>query len=272
MPRATVTKVAALSMVAAGSFLCTSVTWTSEASAQEIRRYGEQEGGDSSGASGGGTQQRQYYPGQPVPQSQNQGDQAQGNQQSQSPEGDGEGEGQEQAESYEIRMFDPGGGKMKTDDSSKMRPSSKPEALYQGIIPGTRDIVEHLKDAVRDNEQKQGPNLLTWIGFQADDNRSRVFIQTARQPSYQVERRKDGRRVVVLLQDTEITTENFRREIDASYFDRNVRYLEAKSVDDTTVEVRIDLRHGESPEVSTDNGYLYLDFDASIASDDGQTS
>jgi hypothetical protein len=271
MPRATVSKVAALSMFAAGSFLCTSVAWTSEASAQEIRRYGEQED-NSGGGSGGSTQQRQYYPGQPVPQSQNQGGQAQGNQQSQSSQGEGEGEGQEQAESYEIRMFDPGGGNQKKGDSSQKRPTGKPEALYQGIIPGTRDIVEHLKDAVRENNQKQGPNLLTWIGFQADDSRSRVFIQTARQPSYQVERRKDGRRVVVSLQDTEITTENFRREIDASYFDRNVRYVEARSVDDTTVEVRIDLRAGESPEVSTDKGYLYLDFDASIASDDGQTS
>jgi hypothetical protein len=270
MPRATVTKVAALSMFAAGSFLYASLAWTPEASAQEIRRYGEQEG-DSSGGSGG-SQQRPYYPGQPMPQTQNQGGQAQGNQQSQSAEGEGDGEGQQEAESYEIRMFNPGGGTQKKTKASEKRRSSKPEALYQGIIPGTRDIVEHLKDAIRENDQKQGPNLLTWIGFQADDNRSRVFIQTARQPSYQVERRKDGRRVVVILQDTEITTENFRREIDASYFDRNVRYLEAKSVDDTTVEVRIDLRNGESPKISTDEGYLYLDFDASIASDDGQTS
>ena len=269
MPRPTATKVATLSLLAAGSFVYASFATMPGASAQEIRRYGEDE--ESSGG-GGSSQQRPYYPGQPMPQQQTQGQQAPSGNQSQSgQESEGEGEGERGEESYEIRVFDPDARKSDRESSDKRR-SGEPDSLYQGIIPGSRDIVEHLKDSIRENSDKKGPNLLTWIGFQAEDKRSRVFIQTARQPSYQVDQRKDGRRVVVTLENTEITTENFRRQIDASYFNRNVQFVGATSVDDTTVEVRIDIKESESPKISTDNGYLYLDFDAAVPSKDGQTS
>lgn len=134
----------------------------------------------------------------------------------------------------------------------------KPEEMYRGVIPGTRDEVEHLEEARK--SATSSSNTLTWIGFQPREQSTRVFIQTARAPDYRVSR--DGTTVVLTLANTKLSARNFSRSIDTEFFDRNVRGIDSKQVNRTTVEVRIRLAKGEEPRVNATSSYVYVDFSA----------
>jgi len=232
--------------------------------AQTIRSYGDEGSGDSGG---GGQQQRSYYPGQPVPQS-NQGQSSQqqppGNNQQQSENGEN---GEDQLrESYSIRIYRPGDYDGQSGASAKQErgtdgssPVEKPEnELYQGVIPGLRDTVAHLRTAAATSQS--GPNPVTWIGFRAEDERTRVFIQTARAPKFSRHPGDDGRTLTIEIGNSELLERNFARRIDASRYDRVVERVRATETSDGMVAVRIDLKESASPEISTSDRYLYVDF------------
>ncbi len=226
-------------------------------SAQEIRQYGNQGGdsgggGESSGDAEGGT----YYPGQPQPETEQTSSEGR---ESASGEESNEGDS-ESAGSYRIRLHgedDSEDDEQNDDNTSAEAPVDKPPSeLYGGVIPGARDEVEHLKDD--ESSESSKPNRLTWLGFKPERDRTRIFLQTSRTPEYDVTEEDDGT-IVVALEDTNIAARNFSRTIDASYFNRNVRTIRARPRGER-VRIEIDMQESESPSISTEGQYLYLDF------------
>ena len=235
------------------------VLWAGNLSAQEVHRYGDDSGESGGGGGGGGGQEsRMVYPGQPMPQS-NQG----GSQQAAQKRGNKKGGEEGSAASYEIRMHDPKE-KSKSEESSGnsggQKSASPSSNVYKGVVPGKRDEVDHLKEAQKSGSSPSSTNTLTWLGFQPNDDKTRIFIQTARSADYSVSRVDGGEKIVVTLSNTEVAAENFRRFVDTSYFDRAVQRIEAKTTGRETVEVHITLNQAKSPSVEADKSYLYVDF------------
>lgn len=256
-----------ISMVgAAVAFVGVSIA--SPALGQEVNRYGPQSDDSQSDEGGQSEGSRMVYPGQPMPQTNEGSDAQQGQQTVRRQEGEQEDSESQSSESYEIRVHDPSE-QMEGDRRQKTAPLKKSaDKMYQGVIPGKRDSVEHLKEKQSGERSTTGLNELTWIGFQPEDQRTRIFVQTAREPDYSVRREEDGRRVVVTFDRTEVSTKNFRRHIDASYFDRVVERIETSVVDDETVELRIKLASESTFSVEAAKNYLHIDFPHESAGDD----
>lgn len=249
-------------LVASLTALATLALFASSATGQEIRNYGNQGSNSGGGGGGGGQNSQTVYPGQPQPQANQQGESNQRRNQQQKK---GE-EGDESMESYQIRIHkdsESGGDKQKADTAD--RPE---EQMYKGIIPGKRENVDHLKEEREAGKSPSGPNRLTWIGFQPKDDKTRIFVQMARQPDYSVSREEDGKHVVISLQNAKITAGNFRRQIDTRYFDRAVQRIDTKAVGDNTVELHISLATAKSPSVEVKEDYLYVDFGHETSKED----
>ena len=231
---------------------------------QEVHRYGTQSSGSSDGggnSGGGGQNQRMVYPGQPMPQ-QNQGS---GNSANRSNEQSKEEGGAEEMTSYQIRMHDPNQalgntGQNQRGDQGSANPNGGSGEIYKGVVPGERDEVDHLKEERESGSSPPAPNKLTWLGFQPKKDKTRIFIQAARTPSYTVSRDDEGKTVVVTLDNTEVSARNFQRYIDASYFDRAVKRIETEPTSGNAVDIRIELDESMSPSVESEKDYLYVDF------------
>ena len=131
-----------------------------------------------------------------------------------------------------------------------------PTELYRGVIPGKRDEVDHISAAAGGERY----NPLTWVGFQAESERTRVFFQAPRALQYRIGEDRETGDLLVTFSNARITERNFSRFIDASFFNRSVQRIEAREVRRGTVEVRITRRDGATPNVTVDGQYLYLDF------------
>lgn len=234
--------------------------------AQEVRRYGDQGGGSSGGGGGGGGNQqgRMTYPGAPMPESNQGTNQTTRRRQQQGQAGEGEGEeGEGATASYAIRIHEPGDMPMGRQKPKKQmdEPLNKPpEKMYQGVIPGKRDSVSHLERERQSGSSETNPNALTWIGFQPKEDKTRVFLQTARNPQYSTSREEEGTVFALRLENTKASTRNFRRHVDATNFDRVVKQIRATHEDGGSTVVRIELRESVSPTVETSDNYLYIDF------------
>lgn len=125
---------------------------------------------------------------------------------------------------------------------------------YGGIIPGERDRLGDEEAAQR------GPNRVTWIGFEAKPQSTRVFVQTARPARYQVREELADNRLVISIDGVVIRHTNFRRFIDASHFDRTVTRIESKQVGTDRAEVTLYLREGVSPSVVESAEYIFFEF------------
>ncbi|QDG54530.1 AMIN domain-containing protein [Persicimonas caeni] len=236
------------------------VAFVSPASAQQIRRYGDNNaGGDtaasSSSSSSGGA--KAWYPGMPVPQQSNGGGQQQAADQQQAGQ-EGGAEGEEQlSTSHRITIFS---GKNQGPNSPRTTLDMAVDQLYRGVIPGTRDEVAHLSRAKKDGASEAKKNQLTWLGFRPTDEHTRVFFQTARKADYHIRRKQNPAVIEITVKNTKISARNFSRFIDTSFFNRNVKRVEAKKVDSSTVEIIIELEKFEQPTVRQDGSYVYLDF------------
>ncbi|MFB6263704.1 MAG: AMIN domain-containing protein [Bradymonadaceae bacterium] len=270
------------------------VTVATPANAQDIRRYGpegEQSGSGSSGGSGSG-RSGPYYPGQPRPKQQagdkssNRGSGGQGK--SKKKKGKSEDWG-----SYRIRMYQPeqNSGTTRrsgasTTDRTGTAPSSKAgdtestesadetssgetstgktdnkerKSQYGGVVPGKKDVVDHLKEFQKGKSEKSGPNRLTWLGFRPEKEATRIFVQTSRTVDYSIDVTDAGETVVVTLSGTEFATRNFARTIDTSHFNRTVQSVKARE-DGEDITVRIQLDKTEQPDVTQKGSYMYVDF------------
>lgn len=143
-----------------------------------------------------------------------------------------------------------------------------PEELYQGIIPGVRDVIPHLERSRELSRGGGGATPLTWVGFQAEEARTRVFFQSPRPLSYQVRKAQDGRDLIVVFENARIPERNFSRFIDASFFERAVSRIEATEKRGGVVEVRLTMIDQVEPRVSVEGEYLYLDFAHHVKSAD----
>lgn len=245
------------SLFASLTALATLALFASPADGQEIRNYGNQ--GSDSGGGGGGQNTQTVYPGQPTPQS-NQGSSDRQSNEQQSRQQSKQGEkGDEAMKSYEIRLHeDSESPRGQNRRSQKIdQPANK---MYKGIIPGEREEVDHLKQDREEGKSPTKPNRLTWIGFQPKEDKTRVFIQMARQADYSVSREDDGKRIVLTLENAKVTAGNFRRHIDTRYFGRTVQRIDTKVVGDRTIELHISLAAPKSPSVEAKEDYLYVDF------------
>lgn len=224
--------------------------WSANASAQKIRNYGDQ-AVDTYGSQEGtapdravqSAQGQQQAPQVKTAQGQQQGGQKQG----------GEQQGGQELEPSYVTVFRPGG------SQAPLPVDLSPEKMYRGIIPGTRDEVSHLTKAREKGAESGHVNYVTWVGFQANDDSTRVFFQTARNADYTVGQGEEGA-VTVTFNDARLSASNFGRFIDASFFDRNVTRVELNQVDKKTVVATISLRQSARPDVDRSGNYLYLDF------------
>ena len=156
--------------------------------------------------------------------------------------------------SYQIRIH---GQNARQNGAERERIASMDATeLYRGVIPGKRDEVDHIS-ASRNGERY---NPLTWVGFQAEPDRTRVFFQAPQALQYRVGEDRETGDLLVTFSNARITERNFSRFIDASFFNRSVQRIEAREVRRGTVEVRITRRDGATPNVTVDGQYLYLDF------------
>lgn len=153
-----------------------------------------------------------------------------------------------------VTVFQPGGA------NAPLPVDLTPDKMYRGVIPGTRDEVSHLVKARELAADSSKRNAVTWIGFQAKEDATRVFFQTGRESSYDLGQ-ADGA-VTVTFNDTRLSASNFGRFIDTSFFNRNVTRIEVKQVNKTTVVATISLRSFEQPDIDRSGNYLMLDFSA----------
>ncbi len=225
---------------------CTAVGLVSllavDAEAQRVRTFDDQaESGESSGS-------QVAIPGAPAPEPQEQEVEVQ---EAQPQEAEESGESDRPVGSYQIRVH--GGATPGAAGGDVQRLSAAHTELYRGIIPGERDAVAHLSG---DDDL----NRLTWIGFQPDADKTRVFFQAPDTISYQIQEAFDEQsELVVVFSDAEIAARNFSRFIDASHFGRVIERIETHE-EGRDIHVTLKMNQAVEPEVSTDEGYLYFDF------------
>lgn len=165
---------------------------------------------------------------------------------------DAGGESSEADTTSYVTVFRPGGA------SQPLPVDLAPDQMYRGVIPGTRDEVSHLSRAQQQASDSTNRNQITWVGFQASDDTTRVFFQTGRGANPDVS--TEGNTLKVTFNDTRLSARNFGRFIDTSFFNRNVTRIEVKQVNRTTVVATISLREGEQPSVDRSGNYVYLNF------------
>lgn len=227
----------ALTAVLIGAF---STLALADAEAQTIRNYSDS----------GTTNVQVVAPGQPVPQ-----------QQAAPAAEEGEARGEEGASapvgSYRISLHGQAGTRQQQEERQRIL-GLEADELYRGVIPGTRDEVAHMRRAREDGARTERPNPLTWIGFQPEADRTRVFFQSPRPMQYSIQRETDG--LVVVFENARIPDRNFSRFIDASYFGRTVSRIEAAQGSGQTVRVKLQLRESVEPTVRVEGEYLFLEF------------
>ncbi len=128
------------------------------------------------------------------------------------------------------------------------------EQLYGGIIPGKRDGVAHVQNATSSKKRQ-----INWIGFTPESTRTRVFIQATSPTDYQMSRSEDGTQIILTFPNTRVENFNLIRFIDATYFDRAIKRIDATRKR-KTVTVTMTVEPGTNPDVTRTDNYIYFDF------------
>lgn len=133
-------------------------------------------------------------------------------------------------------------------------------SIYRGITPHENDTLPHISRYQA--RASSGSNQLTWIGFQPFDEYTRVFLQTGRGSTPQLLPSPDGMTLTLRFSSTSISLSNFRRDVDASYFDRAVTHIRAVrngSGTDVVIELGRSVRY-ELVRDDANPNYVYVDF------------
>ncbi len=225
------------------------VTFASaSADAQRVRTFDDQAGASGQEAS-------VHIPGAPAPQQSGQEPQV-----IQQDDGDGESSDETvDAGSYQISLHGQQPQRHRQAQRSELLSKEHTE-LYRGIIPGKRDEVAHMRWAQQRGAAANLPNPITWVGFQPEENRTRVFFQSPRPMQYQLQESAEANELVVIFSNAHIPSRNFSRFIDASHFGRVVERIEASEERGKRVKITLQMRERVEPNITTDGGYLYLDF------------
>ena len=145
----------------------------------------------------------------------------------------------------------PGGAQGETSVEDLSAPQ---EQLYHGVVPGKRD---ELARATKRRSTRYA--TLTWIGFQAEQTRTRVFIQSPDKPDYSESISEDGSELTLTFKDAVVENYNLTRFIDASHYERAVKRIDVSSKG-KVVRVKLTLSPGVQPTISRKDEYLYIDF------------
>ena len=128
---------------------------------------------------------------------------------------------------------------------------------YQGVTPGSGNPPPRARVSRRERR-----TVVTWPGFQAGEQGSRIFIQTSRPITVQESRGPS--RLIYRLPDAVISTRNNRNPLVTTQFNTPVRlaFLRRKGRD---VELVIELRAEAQPNVSTRSGqdgfsFVFIEF------------
>ena len=157
----------------------------------------------------------------------------------------------------------------------------KQEGDYGGVVPGEADNKPGGKPG---KGKRAAKGTLSWIGFEAKDGGSQLFLQSVA-PFEVVSQRVAGNTLIVTLSLTKLGT-NTWRPIDTRYFDTPLSRVVAKRGKGKRIELRVDFkdpkdaREGALRTATEPDGmfYAYLSFgggggggggDTPAAGDDG---
>lgn len=124
------------------------------------------------------------------------------------------------------------------------------------MIPGTRDTVKHIR---RDASKIKRKNGLTWIGFLAKENTTRIFVQMTDTPDYTTSRNRSGSEITLTFNNTKLVDRNFMRHIDTRFHKRDVKYIRTKKRG-KNITITITVKAGSEPQFDTQGNYLNIDF------------
>lgn len=224
---------------------------SASADAQRVRTFDDQV--ESSGEQG------VAIPGAPAPEPQPAEQPQQAPADSGDAEADGDGSDEDGASmgTYQISVHQSGATRR---SGLEERLSQEPSKLYQGIIPGQRDVVAHLERARAQGSSSGAPNQITWVGFQPEEDRTRIFFQSPRPVNYELREAFSDGELIVTFENARIAERNFSRFIDTSHFGRVVERIETAETRGGNVEVTLTVSDSVEPSISTDGEYLYFDF------------
>jgi hypothetical protein len=107
-------------------------------------------------------------------------------------------------------------------DKIRIEPTAPPQEGYQGVAPGAQGLPPHPPPL----PIKEGPQRLTWSGFQVRDGVPTVFVEVTAAPDYKIEAHKGA--LVVTLKNTVVPLKNNRRPLRVQAFDTAVTSVEAR--------------------------------------------
>jgi hypothetical protein len=132
--------------------------------------------------------------------------------------------------------------------------------IYTGIIPNIQDSLPHLSPYQSEIVRNDRPNSVVWIGFQPFGGFTRVFVQFARTPNFEIEELEDAHLLELSFPNSRLALSNLRRFLDTSYFQRSVEHIDAEQVSPNRSKLIIRREFIAPYQVSTDGDYLYIDF------------
>jgi hypothetical protein len=102
-------------------------------------------------------------------------------------------------------------------DEVRIDPAAPPSEGYKGVAPGAQALPPHPPKL----PIKNGPQRLTWSGFQIKDGVPTVFVQLTAPPDYQITEQKGA--LVVTLKNTVVHLKNNRRPLRVGAFETAVK-------------------------------------------------
>ena len=140
-----------------------------------------------------------------------------------------------------------------TNSGPRVTLDKEQKELYGGIIPGKREDLKHIEGSNRRY------NMINWIGFEPAEDRTRVFIKATPGIPYNMDRSEDGTQIILTFTDTVVENYNLMRFIDASFYKRSVKRIDAKRKR-KVVTVPLTVEPGAQPNVDQTGDYIYFDF------------
>ena len=142
-------------------------------------------------------------------------------------------------------------------DGSALDPSllEGPRPEYLGVRPGINQYAPGKRI-----KAEPGTQVITWVGFQANGDRGRVFIQMNTPPIYEVATSRSDQ-VILDFPSARLHTKNDMNELDTGFFPTVVRSVRSRQVGKQLVRVVIQLREPARYRLKKDDQILFLYFD-----------
>jgi hypothetical protein len=147
------------------------------------------------------------------------------------------------------------------EEAAPAAEATQKEGHYGGVVPG--QVRATPPGAPKKGKRARRP-LVTWIGFQAQGEGARVFVQLSQNLGF--DQAVVGDELVVTIRGAVLGTPTHGKFIDTSFFDTKVVRVEAKNRG-KTVELRVRFKKGavaradaRVEKAADGQTYLFLDF------------